>query len=110
MSNSGNPIAAQKKDGKDIHVPAGVPGKTLEVCLRDAGSHWEARVADRSKRAQAQTASTRAGGHQLDVGEDIMTEIFDKPLKRKKRETKSKLAPREYPGKDHRNTVSHRHD
>lgn len=39
ISNSGNAIAQEKFGGKDIHVPVGELGDTLEVKLVDQGGY-----------------------------------------------------------------------
>lgn len=112
VSGNGNPIAAQKKNGKHIHIPAGVPGNTLEVQLEDAGSHWIARVVDRSKRTEVQKPrGATDSGSTLNIGEDFMQETFEEPLTIEQRNaTGTELNGNEYPGRDHRNDISHRHD
>jgi tRNA/tmRNA/rRNA uracil-C5-methylase (TrmA/RlmC/RlmD family) len=38
ISNSGNPIAAQKHEGSDIHVPGALEGETVFIKLKDKKS------------------------------------------------------------------------
>lgn len=48
VSNSGNAIAKDKVQGKDVHAPVAEVGSTLEVKLTDKGSHFEATLVDRA--------------------------------------------------------------
>jgi tRNA/tmRNA/rRNA uracil-C5-methylase (TrmA/RlmC/RlmD family) len=109
ISNSGNPVAASEYNGKTIHVPAGVPGETLDVRLVDKGGYWRATVVDRGKRNRTgtqQPAQAGASEPLLELG----AELCDETLTIQQRETTSNLGPAEYPGKDHRSEIAQRHD
>lgn len=114
VSNSGNPIAAEKHNGKAIHVPGRHPGDRLLVRLEDVGGYYKATVMDRYETAvtpQTSNPSNPSGGgatpELLRLGEKL---CGDKPLTIEQRHSDSKLGPREYPGKEKRKTIATRHD
>lgn len=117
ISNSGNPVAAERHNGKAIHVPGREPGDRLLVRLEDVGGHYRAVVVDRYETAipQQQTSqpATPSGSSNgdtpnlLELGEKL---CGDEPLTLEQRHSESKLAPREYPGKEKRKTTATRHD
>ncbi|OYR68085.1 hypothetical protein DJ78_14170 [Halorubrum ezzemoulense] len=52
VSNSGNAIADQQHAGKTVLVPAGEVGVEYDVRLVDQGSHFEAKLVDRTEQTQ----------------------------------------------------------
>lgn len=69
ISNSGNAIAEQTRDGKTIHVRASQKiGDTLEVALTDKGGYYEARLVDRTKETTPREPGI--GSKSVNVGVD----------------------------------------
>lgn len=109
ISNNGNPVAASRYKGKVIHVPAGVPGQTLDVRLVDKGGYWRAYVVDRSERNKTGPQQPQQAGASKPLLE-LGAEYCDEPLTIEQRETSSDLNPGEYPGTEHRKEIAQRHD
>lgn len=70
ISNSGNAIAQEQRRGKDIHVPAGELGDTLEVKLVDQGSYYVAKLVDRVDETQPRSPSvgSNTGSYRSELG------------------------------------------
>lgn len=67
VSNSGNPIAREKVNGKAIHVPAGAVGETYEVRLIDKGGYFVAKLVDQTKETQPRSPSIGPSKTELDT-------------------------------------------
>lgn len=70
VSNSGNAIAQQQHAGKTILVPAGEVGVEYDVRLVDQGSHFEARLIDRTEQTQPSQPSIGPDTSDLGKGRD----------------------------------------
>lgn len=70
ISNSGNAIAQEQRGGKDIHVPAGTLGDTLEVKLVDEGGYYTAKLVDRLDETQPRSPSVGSnnGSYKSELG------------------------------------------
>ena len=70
VSNSGNAIARQQHAGKTIHVPAGEVGESYDVRLIDKGSHFVARLVDRTEEIQPRQPGI--GPDTSEIGKDLL--------------------------------------
>jgi hypothetical protein len=72
ISNSDNAIAQQERAGKTIHVPAGKVGETYEVRLEDKGSHFVARLADRTQDTHPRSPGIDSGPDTGGIANDLL--------------------------------------
>ena len=70
VSNSGNAIAHQQYAGKTVLVPAGEVGVEYNVRLVDQGSHFEAKLIDRTEQTQPSQPSFSPDTSDLAKGRD----------------------------------------
>lgn len=113
ISNNGNPIAKETHNGKTIHVPSGLEGKTYEVRLQDRGSYTVATLVHqesgvRTRKPIGPSGPSGRNSNLLELGKKL---IGDESLTMEQREcSDTSLGPAEYPGKDHRSKIAFRHD
>lgn len=72
ISNSGNAIAQQTRDGKTIHVRAGEIGESYEVRLRDEGGYFVAELSNRTQEIQPRQPSISKGPDTSEIGQDLL--------------------------------------
>lgn len=113
VSNNGNPIADQTRQGKQIIVPAGNPGDVLKVRLIDEGGYYRAEVVDPT--TGNSTSRPRANPSTPAKDSPDLTDIAEKycgdqALPVETRHSSSDLKPNEYPGSKKRKTIATRHD
>ena len=113
ISNNGNPIARETHNGKTIHVPSGLTGKTYDVRLDDRGSYVVARLVHEQSGARTQQptsppAPSASSQGLLELGKDL---IGDETITMEQREcSDNRLDAGEYPGQSHRSEIASRHD
>lgn len=110
ISNSGNPIADQSHNGKDIHVPAGDPGDILKLRLIDNGAYYRAEVvntvsgSERSHTRVNPTTPAKDSPRLSDIADDLCDEML--PIATRHDSGDSSLGPNEYPDKNHRSEIA----
>jgi len=75
ISNSGNAIAKQQRDGKTIHVPAGEVGDTFDVRLVEKGGYIQAQLVNRAGEVQPRQPSV--GPDTSDIASDLLDSESD---------------------------------